>query len=294
MQVRLIVSPYDSGQKLKRMGRGPDRLLGEGLAAALAADGHSVELRRIDLGEAFPSEIAVGFAVMRAVAEEVRVARDAGALPVILGGNCNTTVGAVAGLGCAEAGVLWLDAHGDINTPDTSQSGFLDGMGVAILTGRAWSALAHSIPGFAALPDERVVLAGIRDLDSEEATLLADSAIAVVEAANIGEAGAAAALETALAALAGRIGSLHLHLDLDVHDAGVAPANHFRPPGGLAPDQVGAVIDAALARLPLGSMAVTAYDPAVDPAGVTAAAAIDHVRRAVRARAQGDGLRDSA
>ncbi len=161
MQVRLIVSPYDSGQKLKRMGRGPDRLLGEGLAAALAADGHSVELRRIDLGEAFPSEIAVGFAAMRAVAEEVRVARDAGALPVILGGNCNTTVGAVAGLGCAEAGVLWLDAHGDINTPDTSQSGFLDGMGVAILTGRAWSALAHSIPGFAALPDERVVLAGI-------------------------------------------------------------------------------------------------------------------------------------
>ena len=280
MQVRLIVSPYDSGHRLRRMGRGPDRLLEAGLVSALEADGQVVAVRRVELEDDFPSEIAIGFAAMRAVAAQVRAAVEIGALPVILAGNCNTTVGAVAGLGPQRAGVLWLDAHGDINTPETTTTGFLDGMGVAILTGRAWSAMASGIPGFQPLPDARVVLAGVRDLDADEDALLAKAPIAVVEDRAIRKAGAEAALGPALANLAEHAESLHLHLDLDVHDAAIAPANHFRPLGGLTPAEVGAAIDAALARLPLGSLAVTAYDPSVDLSGVTAEAAVDHVRRA--------------
>ncbi|WP_421709572.1 arginase family protein [Algihabitans sp.] len=294
MRVRLIVSPYDSGQKLRRMGCGPDRLLDEGLAAALEADGSNVEVRRIELTEAFPSEIAVGFAAMRAVSMQVAAALRDRALPVVLAGNCNTTVGAVAGLGAERSGVLWLDAHGDINTPDSSESGFLDGMGVAVLTGRAWTRLAQSVPGFTPLPDARLILAGVRDLDPDEKALLTRSAISVVNDATIRKAGAEAALGPVLTELSKRIGSLHLHLDLDVHDAAVAPANHFRPLGGLTPAEVGAVIEATVARLPLGSLAVTAYDPSVDPSGITAAAAIDHVRRAVSGAAEQRRARRSA
>lgn len=294
MQVRLIVSPYDSGHHLRRMGRGPDRLLEAGLVSALEADGQVVAVRRVELEDDFPSEIAIGFAAMRAVAAQVRAAVEIGALPVILAGNCNTTVGAVAGLGPQRAGVLWLDAHGDINTPETTTTGFLDGMGVAILTGRAWSAMASGIPGFQSLPDARVVLAGVRDLDADEDALLAKAPIAVVEDRAIRKAGAEAALGPALANLAERAESLHLHLDLDVHDAAIAPANHFRPLGGLTPAEVGAAIDTALARLPLGSLAVTAYDPSVDLSGVTAEAAVDYVRRAVRATAEQRAARQNA
>ncbi|MGP1253392.1 MAG: arginase family protein [Kiloniellales bacterium] len=285
MQVRLIVSPYDSGQHLERMGRGPDRLLDRGLVPALESAGHAVDLRRISLDHGFPAEIALGFAAMRAVAEEVRTALEAKAFPVVLAGNCNTTVGAVAGLDPERAAVLWLDAHGDINTPETSTTGFLDGMGVAILTGHAWHALAGSIPGFRPLPEERVVLAGTRDLDPGEEALLTETAITMVGDAAIRRAGAAAALGSALATLAGRADTLHLHLDLDVQDPDVAPANHFRPPGGLAPAEVNACIDAAVERLPIGSLAVTAYDPSVDPTAVTADAAVAYVCRAAEAAA---------
>jgi arginase len=289
VHVRLIVSPYDSGLPRRRMGCGPDRLLAAGVMAALEADGHSVDLERIELDGTYPSEIAGGFAIMRAVAEAVRGAMAEKVLPVVLAGNCNTTVGAVAGQSAARPVVLWLDAHGDINTPETSETGFLDGMGVAILTGRAWQRVATGIPGFRPLADARVVLGGTRDLDEDEVTLLARSAIRVVDDAAIRTVGAEAALGPALDALAEQQAPLHLHLDLDVHDAQVAPANHFRPPGGLTPEQVGEAIESATSRLPLAALAVTAYDPAVDPTGVTAEAAIGHIRRAVAGAAKRSG-----
>ncbi len=281
MQIELIVSPYDSGLFRRRMGCGPDRLLDAGLVPALETDRHAVTVRPIELEEEFPSEIAGGFAAMRGVAAAVRRALAEHALPVVLAGNCNTTVGAVAGHGPSQPAVLWLDAHGDINTPETSTTGFLDGMGVAILTGRAWQKLATSVPGFRPLADERVILAGTRDLDDDEVELLAASGICVIDDAAIRTAGAQAAIGPALDALAEQGAPLHLHLDLDVHDAETTPANHFRPPGGLTSMQVGDVVAAATARIPLGSLAVTAYDPAVDRHGVTARAAIAHIRRAV-------------
>ncbi|WP_119165457.1 arginase family protein [Algihabitans albus] len=286
MRVRLIVSPYDSGQHLQRMGCGPDRLLDRGLVSALEAAGHVLQLYRIELDDGFPSEIAGGFAAMRAVAREVRSAVESGAFPVVLAGNCNTTVGAVAGLGVERTGVLWLDAHGDINTPDSTATGFLDGMGVAILTGHAWTTVARSIPGFAPLREDCMILAGTRDLDAEEEALLARSGVIQVGEAAIRVAGAEAALGTALADLAGRVGTLHLHLDLDVHDPDFAPANHFRPPGGLSTAEVAACIETAVDLLPLGSLAVTAYDPSVDPTGITADAAVTYICRSVEAAAR--------
>src|SRR5206468_12877100 len=101
--------------------------------------------------------------------EGVRAARAQGRFPVVLSGNCGASLGVVGGLmqarGGAAArplGVVWMDAHGDFNTPDTSASGFLDGMSLAALVGRCWRALTLVTPGVA-VPEHHVLHLGGRD-----------------------------------------------------------------------------------------------------------------------------------
>ena len=247
------------------MGRGPERFLSEGLVQRLEALGQAVTTATVDPAPAFPAEVETGFAVMRGVAEAVRGAAASGAFPLVLAGNCNTSVGTVSGLSPRRVGVVWFDAHADFNTPETSSSGFLDGMGLAILTGRCWQPLAQTLPGYAPLPDDQVILAGARDLDVLERGSLADSAIACLsDAALIAEDGAAK-LSAALEALAQEVEAVHLHIDLDVHDAGIAPANQFQPPGGLTPQRLQEMVALVAGRLPVASAYLGAYDPDCDP-----------------------------
>ncbi|TIS72728.1 MAG: arginase family protein, partial [Mesorhizobium sp.] len=91
-------------------------------------------------------EIGTGFAVCNVVSGEVRIALDNGRFPIVLAGNCLTSAGAVAGEG-ADA-IIWADQHGDLNTPETSTSGFLDGMALATALGLCWRRMAAQIPGF--------------------------------------------------------------------------------------------------------------------------------------------------
>jgi hypothetical protein len=87
---------------------------------------------------------------------------------LILSGNCNAGLGAIAGIDAAKAAIVWLDAHPDFHTPETSASGFLDGMGLAIATGACWGTLAGSIPGFLPVEERNTVLVGARDIDPGE------------------------------------------------------------------------------------------------------------------------------
>src|SRR5439155_21217551 len=85
---------------------------------------------------------------MRRIAVAVRAVRAAGQFPVVLSGNCNSAVGTLSGLTPARRAVFWFDAHGDCNTPDTTATGFLDGMGLATVLGLCWYQLAASVPGY--------------------------------------------------------------------------------------------------------------------------------------------------
>lgn len=269
MKVQFLLVPYDSGHREWRMGRGPSFLLRHGAGSAIRALGHEVDAEYIEpsgFHAANPptsTEIVTAFSLYREVALRVRAARENGALPIILGGNCGVTLGAVAGNG-NELGVLWLDAHGDFNTPETTRSGFLDGMALAVLTGRCWRELAASVPGFRPVPDRNVVLVGVRDLDRAEDVLLAESEIAVVRAPAIRTAGVAAALGPKIDALRGRVRRLHVHLDADVLDPSVARANTFAAPDGLTIPELAEVVRLAAERFEIVSAAVTAYDPAID------------------------------
>ena len=268
MRIQFLLVPYDSGRREWRMGRGPSFLLRHGVGSGIRALGHEVDAEYVEpRGVESPNppastEIATSFSLFREVARRARDARANGALPVVVGGNCGVTLGAMADQ--RDAGVLWLDAHADFNTPETTTSGFLDGMALAALTGRCWRTMTSSIPGFVAVADENVLLAGARDLDPQEKELLEDSEVTVVRSMET--------VAPALDALRERVRRLHFHLDADVLDADVARANSFAATGGLTIEQLVEVARLAAARFEIISVAVTAYDPAVDTAAAVPSA----------------------
>jgi arginase len=196
-------------------------------------------------------------------------ARQAGRFPIVLAGNCNTAVGTLAGLGADSTGVAWFDAHADFNTPETTSSGFLDGTAVAIITGRCWSQLAATVPGFAPIADERVCLVGVRDIDSLESELLESSAVKLVEPRKL-----RAGLKAALKAIGEHVDDLYVHLDLDVLDPATAKVNNYAAPGGLTLEDVEYALSVAADNFRIRGLTVSAYDPAADGDGAAARAAL--------------------
>ena len=274
MLIHLIRVPYDSGHRGLRMGRGPLRFAEHGVADRLRAAGHDVTESVIDVPAPFPTEVGTSFALYRPLSDEVRATIARGAFPMVLAGNCGSALGTVSGLRSlpnvdddGDVGVVWLDAHADFNTPETTTSGFLDGQMLSALTGGCWRALTASIPGFRAVSDAHVVLVGARDLDGAEETALTASRVTWVRSAAVREAGAAAALEPALVTLAQRVSRVYLHIDLDVHDPAEVRANQYAAPDGLSAAAIREVVRCVAHHLPIVAAALTAYDPTSDPEG---------------------------
>lgn len=260
--IRLLEVPYDSGRRGVRHGAGPAALVDAGAAGRLRAHDAAVDHGVLTSPEDPAGEVAHAIGVMRAVALDV--AGHPAHAPVVLAGNCGVTLGVLAGLRAREpgrrVGVLWCDAHGDLQLPSTTTSGYVDGMALATTTGRVWQRLAQGVPGHAPVPDERVLLVGGHDLDDGERTLLATSRLGWLDVTDVRSGRGAAAMD----AWAAGCDAVHVHVDLDVHDTGIAPANAFAAPGGLTAPEVRGVVAAAAARLPVASATVASWDPACD------------------------------
>jgi arginase len=260
------------------MGAGPEALLDAGLAKRLTADSHQVHVRIAELpADVWQSEIKTGFELMRMLSGAVREAAQNGKFPIVLAGNCNTAVGTLAGLGMSSTGVAWFDAHGDFNTPDTTTSGFLDGNAVAIIAGRCWNELARTVPGFAAIADERICLIGTRDLDPLEAQLLEESGIDVIAPSGI-----ESDLPKVLSSIGEHVERIYVHLDLDVLDPATARANHFAVSGGLTLEQVESSLSMIASSLTIAAVTLSAYDPSSDVDSSGAEAAIQLLCSAAR------------
>jgi arginase len=274
------------------MGRGPERLLDAGAADRLTSRGARIVVERVKRPGPFRNEVASSLEVASALRTAVGKAIARGEFPLILAGDCNSCLGTLAGLGGSGVAVVWLDAHGDFNTPETSPSGNFDGMALATATGRCWSHAAAQIVGLRSLPEDRVLLVGARALDPLEHALLASSEIALVAPSDLRTAPPDPAprargdrLETELRVLATRARGAYLHVDLDVVDAAEAPANEWAARGGLSVAEVERVIACVAAHLPLRAAALTAYDPAGDPAERALAAALRLIEALGRAAA---------
>lgn len=184
----------------------------------------------------------------------------------MLSGNCNATLGVLAGLARPglRLGLVWLDAHGDFNTPELDQSGFLDGQGLAMVVGRCWQAVTSAVPGFSPLAEQRVLLIGTRSLDEAEEAALRRSEVTWLPPAQARDLGAVTA---ALEVLASRVDVVHFHVDLDVYDPSIAPANSFAASDGLLAPDVERIVGQTAARRPIVSATLASFDPAFDPAG---------------------------
>lgn len=261
MRITLIEVPYDCGRFGERMGSGP-LALAAALPGALVAAGHDVELRPVRLPDRFFHEVAAVVALQHEVRREVAAARDAERLPVVLSGNCGyAALGATAALPSRVA-VLWLDAHADFNTPESSPSGYFDGTSLATLAGRAWAGVSQRFDGFTPVAEERVVLLGARDLDDAEREMLTASDVTWLPPQSLRA--DAAALPAALDAISSRADRLYLHLDLDAIDPAELRANLYACEGGLTVDEATAAIAAAGERLEIAAVSLTAYDASAD------------------------------
>jgi arginase len=238
----LILVPYHLG----RTGEGSPR--GVTVLAETLTDERVYEVAVAVDSEA-TNEIAASMDVIRALAETVR-ATDG--FPFVLAGNCSSALGTVTGLG-GEVGVVWLDAHGDFNTPETTRSGFFDGMGLAMLTGAGWDGLRS---GLVTVPEDHVVHVGGRDFDPGEETRFERSAVTLVRRPPV---------DDALDALRNRVSEVYVHVDLDVLDPSVGRANSLAVDDGLFVRDLEEIVDAIAARFEIRAAGLTWYEPDCDP-----------------------------
>ncbi|MCW3002720.1 MAG: hypothetical protein JWQ20_2018 [Conexibacter sp.] len=265
------------------MGAGAELLATDAeLHAGLAEAGWAPTVQRTFPADADSGEVARIFDLLRGLATDVRAARSRGAFPLVLAGGCISAAGTVAGAADGhDVGAVWLDAHADLDTPQDNLSGSMDVMALSILTGTAWESARASIPELGPVPEERVVLLGVRDLAPYQRDRLKRSPARVVPGAFD-----AAASGWAITELPHH---RYLHVDLDVLDSSVGRANRHAAPGGPTLDAVLAAIDETFATGHVIAAALTAYEPPSDRDGSILAAArtiAAHIAR--RALAQRD------
>jgi arginase len=256
MATRYFAIPYDSGFERTRMGNGPARI-----AAVLGVGPDEIRTQR-----EFRTEATTSFELYGRLADEVQAAVAMGDFPVAFGGNCGTAIGVAAGVGCDDLAVIWLDAHGDYNTPDTTETGFLDGMSMSILGGRSWRRLRAGIPRFSPIPPQRLMHVGARDFSPDEREALLYDGVWVVEPLNLRE----TTVQPMLDAMRRQASRVLIHIDLDVVDPRFGRANPYAVDGGLSPEDILRVIDLAAQRFAVAGLVLASYDPSCDPEGAIA------------------------
>lgn len=244
MNDRFILTPYFLDTREPDM----DSLAGDDWRVVEAEMSSDEQLRR--MGELY-NELAA----------EVRGALAAGERPVSIAGDCCATIGVLAGLQQAgiEPTLIWFDAHGDFNTPETTPSGFLGGMPLAMAVGLGDQTLLE-VTDLRPWPVAKVVLADGRDLDPGERENVARSGITHVT--DIDQLVDPAKLPA---------GPLYVHFDADVIDPADAPAMNYPAPGGPRSEQVRDVLRAVAASHRVVAVSVSLWEPTLDPEGETQA-----------------------
>jgi arginase len=217
------------------------------------------------------------------IAALVARASEADYLPLVLGGDHSVALGTLGGMARAHGpgGVLWLDAHGDLNRPETSPTGNVHGMPLAAALGVAgpeFESNEYPLPAV-----DRVALVGVRSLDPGERDLLAELEARVLTMSDLDRRGIEPAMEEALEHVAGD-GFVHMSLDMDVLDPDVAPGVGTPVRGGLSYREAHLALELVAEAGVLSSLEVVEVNPILDRENETAKLAVELVASALGAR----------
>jgi arginase len=288
--------PLDLGGNRRGVDMGPSAFRIAGLGERIAALGHKV-VDKGDLVTPIPEVKSEGDPKKRYIRDIARVCQklyqtslecfDAGGLPLVLGGDHSLAAGSVAA--AAEVarrkerplGLLWVDAHADMNTPVTSPSGNVHGMPLAALLGPEPSELAR-IGGFSPkIEPSRTVLIGLRNLDDRERVLVRESQVHVFTMKDIDRQGIASVVEQAIAIAGANSAGIHVSFDVDVCDPGIAPGVGTPVKGGLDYREAHVVMEMVSDSGLMTSLDVVEVNPILDLQNATAILGVELVSSAL-------------
>ncbi|EMS80061.1 arginase [Desulfotignum phosphitoxidans] len=285
-QISLIGVPMDFGQDLRGVDMGPAAVRYTGLITRLRELGHTVRDRG-DVPIPIRDEAVPGPLAGNTYVEEIsricnavytlgRRVMEEKDFPLFVGGDHSIAVGTVAAAGAdgEPIGLIWLDAHGDFNTPDTSPSGNIHGMPLAILMGEGHPDLVNvGRPGPKVLP-ENVVMIGLRDIDPVEKKRLKTSGVTVFTMRDIDEQGISTVANKAVMKFA-HMKRIHLTVDMDALDPVEAPGVGTPVPGGITYREAHLLMEILADSKKVGSMDLVEINPILDVANKTAKLAVE-------------------
>ncbi len=293
--IRIINVPLDLGASRRGTDGGPSAFRVAGLSGALRKIGltisqesdipvPSMETRKsLDTHARFKNEI---LDVCRQLATETLDALENGEQPLVVGGDHSIAMGTVSGLSSyfrkkeQRVGLIWFDAHGDMNLPETSPSGNIHGMPLSHLLGYGDKDLSSILDAHPAVDTENVVLIGIRDVDRVERKFIRESGVKVFTMRDIDELGISEVSKQALEIVNAGTAGFHVSFDLDGCDPDVIPGTGTTVPGGVSYREAHLLLEECASNGRMTSMEVVELNPFLDHRNVSAERAITLIESA--------------
>jgi len=289
-KIRIVGAPIDLGAGRRGVDMGPSALRVAHIGEQLRDLGYDVEDGG-DVPVRNPEELPHGDPRLKyrepiremaeAVSARVEKAVQDGALPIILGGDHSVAIGSTAGIARAlkprgeSFGIIWFDAHADMNVPESTPSGNIHGMALAVALGLGDKALTQ-VAGFAPkLAAKNAVLVGTRSIDEKERGVVRQSGIHVFTMRDIDERGMRAVMVDALTAALDGTRGVHVSLDIDFMDPDLAPGTGTVVRGGVTEREAHLAMEMVADTGKLLSMDVTEINPVLDEHNQTARLAVD-------------------
>lgn len=294
--IHLIGFPMDLGADRRGVDMGPSALRIAEIDTRLRTLGYEV-VDRGDVGVSRPENIVVDNVRLKyldeiasscqALADTVTAVLDDDGFPIVLGGDHSMSIGTIAGISAhcrrvgKRLGVLWIDAHADLNTPTTTPSGNIHGMPVAVSIGLGDPALTGLSGPERKLEPENIVMVGLRSVDLGEKQLIRDRSIRSYTMSEIDRRSMGVVIDEGLAYLRERCDHIHVSFDLDSIDPSWAPGVGTPVPGGLTYREAHLLMEAISGEERLGSLEVAEANPILDTVNKSARLAVDLVASAM-------------
>ena len=293
--VHIVNVPLDLGASRRGTDAGPSAFRIAGLRKAVSGLGYTIseetdipvpimETRQLEDSNArFKDEI---LSVCVQLAEQTRDILDSGETPLVIGGDHSIAMGTVSGASAhfrqegKKVGLIWFDAHGDMNLPETTPSGNIHGMPLAHLLGYGDPQLSSILGADPAVAPENVALIGIRDIDRVEREFINRSGINAFTMRDIDQLGMSEVSRRALEVVNADTAGFHVSFDLDGCDPEVIPGSGTLVPGGVSFREAHLLLEECASNGRMTSMEVVELNPFLDQANISAERAVTLIQSA--------------